>query len=171
MPSLFKKGQHPNFNLLKKEQVLDAKSEKAIKDILKKYKKVAILGSFNSGKDNLKQACLEFYHKLHKLPVILPSIEVNSLGSFFNTPTWKKYAKILNQNLPSIFAISHRAHLYNADSYYNKFNKFDALIDIRKLPNGKQIVYQVLVHSNGNWKATYVNEQFFIQCGHKIIAA
>lgn len=169
---IFTASAGKNLSWLKKTKSVNAEGEKVIKKVLKKYKKILILGDESVGKDIVKGVCLNYFNAIGKQPVILPSLNLKTLGSFFNSGTWKNYSKILNQNYPTLCAISHEQSAFNVEKYFNKFKtKFDAIIDTRTLPNGKKLVYQVLVKSANQWKAIYLNEQYILKFGPKLIAA
>jgi len=173
--------KNKDFSLLKRKDVFDAQGEKILKQVLKKYKKILIMGNHKTGKailenDLIKEACVNYCQGLQKGPIVFPTIQVNSMQTFFKSGIWKNYARILNQNLPSVFTISHKTPAQNVDKDLSKTltkikSKFDAIIDLRTLPGGKKIIYQVLVRSGNAYKALYVNEKFFLKFGPTLIAA
>ena len=97
MASLFKR-HYSSFNFLRSQNSIDSKCERAIKKVLKNSKKLAILGGPKSGKDSLKEACLDYsFHGLHKNPLVLPTIQATTLPGVFKSSLWKKFSRAFKQ--------------------------------------------------------------------------
>jgi len=166
-------GLDKNIHWLKKHDSIDREGEYALKKSLKKAKNILVIGQQNAGKDTVKNIILTYLYEHNHSPVVLPSLNVGPLASFFKSAQWKKYTKILNQNFPTLFAFSHKTNNpIVVDKLLPKFvNNFDLLVDCRTLPNGQRVIVQILQKSGKSWKALYFSEKYFLKQSYKILAA
>ncbi|CBW26037.1 hypothetical protein BMS_1159 [Halobacteriovorax marinus SJ] len=152
--------QLPDLGQLKKWGSLDASSFKEIRAALEKNQKILILAPKDSGKNTVQHAIVNYLHRMHKEPMVLPSIEGVSAKKFKSNLKLKSMKKHLRNFKSYVAAIqytgSSKTDISDLTSYL--LEDFDLIVDLRNI-SGSRVVCN-LIKGRKNINLIYTNPKF-----------
>lgn len=151
------------FHWLRNVNTIDAKSERVLKLVCRRYKKFFVMGNPNAGKNTVSNAMFSFLHEIGREPHYTPTITGKSPSSFPTLPTWKSFKPLLTKGHPVIVPFGYETEYYgeqNIPGLFESARHFDVIVDVRRLPDGHRQVCQIFVRKNTGFRCIYRNRDF-----------
>ncbi len=106
--------------------------------------KVLIFSSGNAGKNTFQNAIVNFYHRAHCNPLVVPAADNVPYKSFKSDPEIKKILKTIKGHKSYVAAFDYKADaIANVAPIYDYFNKyFDCILEIHN--DGTRRLYKII---------------------------
>lgn len=152
-----------SFHWLRGVDAIDAKAERALKLVCRRYKKIFVIGNTHSGKNTVTNTMFSFMHEIGREPLYTPTFRAKDPSKFPTHPAWKPYKRYLAQGHPVIVPFGYETEYYGEQRIPGLFEAarhFDVIVDTRRLPDGHRQVCQVFARKGREFRCIYRNREF-----------